>query len=31
MWKYVDYRKDKGGKYVNSKYVDVSNRVSYQV
>jgi hypothetical protein len=31
MWKYVDYRKDKDGKYVSSKYVDISNRVSYQV
>jgi hypothetical protein len=31
MWKYVDYRKNKDGHYVNSKYVDVSNRVSYQV
>ena len=31
MWKYVDYRKDKDGKYVNSKYIDVSNKVSYQI
>ena len=31
MWKYVDYRKDKTGNYVNSKYVDVSNTVSYKV
>jgi hypothetical protein len=30
MWKYVDYRK-KDGKYVNSKYIDVSNKVSYQI
>ena len=31
MWKYVDYRKGKDGKYVNSKYIDVSNKVSYQI
>jgi hypothetical protein len=31
MWKYVDYRKDKDGKYVNSKYIDVSNKVSYRI
>jgi hypothetical protein len=31
MWKYVDYRKDKDGKYINSKYIDVSNKVSYQI
>jgi hypothetical protein len=30
MWKYLDYRK-KDGKYVNSKYIDVSNKVSYQI
>lgn len=31
MWKYSDYKKDKDGKYVNSKYIEVSNKVSYQV
>ena len=31
MWKYVDYRKDKSGNYVNSKYIDISNTVSYKV
>ncbi len=31
MWKYVDYRKGKDGKFVNSKYIDVSNKVSYQI
>ncbi|HTU18948.1 MAG TPA: hypothetical protein VMG10_12885 [Gemmataceae bacterium] len=31
MWKYLDYRKDKDGKYVNSKYIDASNKVSYQI
>jgi len=31
MWKYVDYRKDKSGNYVNSKYIDISNTVSYTV
>ncbi|HWG46043.1 MAG TPA: hypothetical protein VN688_24995 [Gemmataceae bacterium] len=31
MWKYIDYRKGKDGKYVNSKYIDVSNKVAYQI
>ena len=31
MWKYVDYRKGKDGQYVNSKYVEISNRVTYQI
>ena len=31
MWKYVDYRKNKDGQYVNSKYIDVSNKVSYRI
>jgi len=31
MWKYVDYRKDAQGEFVNSKFVDISNRVSYSV
>jgi hypothetical protein len=31
MWKYLDYRKSKDGNYVNSKYLDVSNKVSYQI
>ena len=31
LWKYVDYKKDKSGNYLNSKYIDVSNRVSYLI
>ena len=31
MWKYIDYRKDKNGKYLASKFVEVSNRVSYKI
>jgi hypothetical protein len=31
MWKYADYKKDKDGKFTTSKYIDVSNRVSYQI
>lgn len=31
LWQYVDYRKDKDGEFVNSKYVDISDRVSYQI
>lgn len=31
MWKYVDYRKNKDGEFINSKYIEVSNKVSYTV
>lgn len=31
MWKYVDYRKDAKGEYVNSKFVDISNKVEYAI
>lgn len=31
MWKYVNYRKNAQGDYVDSKYVDVSNVVSYTI
>lgn len=31
MWKYVDYKKDANGEYTNSKFVDISNRVSYTI
>ena len=31
MWKYVSYRKNPKGEYVDSKYVDVSNAVSYTI
>ena len=31
MWKYVDYKKDKDGNFTNSKFVDISNRVTYTI
>jgi hypothetical protein len=31
MWHYVDYRKRPDGEFVNSKYVDVSNKVTYTI
>lgn len=29
MWKYVDYRKNPNGEFVNSRFVEISNKVSY--
>ena len=31
MWKYVDYLKTPAGEFTNSKFVDISNKVSYTV
>ena len=31
MWKYVDYKKTPDGEFVNSKFVDISNKTTYQV
>ena len=31
MWKYVDYKKNPAGEFLNSKFVDVSNKVSYTI
>ena len=31
MWKYVDYRKKPDGEFINSKYIDVSNTVTYTI
>ena len=31
MWKYVDYKKDDKGEFVNSKFIDISNKVSYTI
>ena len=31
MWKYVDYRKDAKGEFVNSKYIDISNKVTWTI
>jgi len=31
MWKYVNYKKNKDGEYTESKFIDISNTVSYTV
>ena len=31
MWKYVDYKKNAEREFINSKFVDISNKVSYTV
>jgi hypothetical protein len=31
IWKYVDYRKDARGEFVNSKFIDISNKVTYKI
>ena len=31
MWKYIDYRKNPAGEFVNSRFIDISNKVSYTV
>ncbi len=31
MWKYVDYRKDPAGEFVNSRFIDISNKVGYTI
>lgn len=31
MWKYVDYKKDAKGEFTTSKFVEVSNKVSYTI
>ena len=31
MFQYIDYKKDAAGEYVNSKFVDISNAVSYKI
>jgi hypothetical protein len=31
MWKYIDYRKGTNGEFVNSRFVDISNKVSYTI
>ncbi len=30
-WKYVDYKKTPAGDFVNSKFIDISNKVSYTI
>src|ERR1700686_1898345 len=29
MWKYVDYKKGANGEFTNSRFVEISNKVSY--
>lgn len=31
MWKYVDYKKNAAGEFLNSKFVEVSNKVSFKI
>lgn len=31
LWKYVDYRKKPDGEFITSKFVDISNKVTYKV
>jgi hypothetical protein len=31
MWKYVNYRKNPAGEFVDSRYLDISNKVSYTI
>ena len=31
MWKYIDYRKKPDGEFVNSKFIDVSDKVRYTI
>ena len=31
MWKYVSYKKDANGEFTDSKFVDISNKVSYTI
>jgi hypothetical protein len=31
MWKYVNYKKTPAGEFVDSKFVDISNTVSYMI
>ncbi len=31
MWKYVNYKKNKEGEFTESKFVDISNKVSYTI
>jgi hypothetical protein len=30
-WKYVDYKKSADGEFINSKFVEISNKVSYRI
>jgi hypothetical protein len=30
-WKYVDYKKNGDGEFVNSRFIDISDKVSYTI
>ncbi len=31
MWKYVNYRKTPQGEFIDSRFIDISNKVSYTI
>jgi hypothetical protein len=31
LWKYVDYRKKPDGEFINSKFIEISNKVTYKI
>ncbi len=31
MWKYIDYKKKPDGEFVNSKFIEISDKVTYKV
>ena len=31
MWKYIDYRKNGAGEFINSRFIDISNKVTYRI
>jgi hypothetical protein len=31
MWKYVDYRKRPDGEFINSRFIEISNKVTYTI
>jgi hypothetical protein len=31
MWKYIDYKKKPDGEFVNSKFVEISDKVTYKI
>ena len=31
MWKYIDYRKRPDGQFIASRFIDISNKVSYTI
>jgi hypothetical protein len=31
MWKYIDYQKNAAGEFTNSRFIDISDKVSYRI